>query len=647
MRQVRQKIRDKCKREAAIWRVRALPGFIVVALIIGLRFMGQLQFFERLALDYLLRLRPSEPVDERILIVGINEADIRQIGTYPIPDRHIAALFTTLQSYDPAVIGLDIYRDLPIEPGHSELVQAFSQMENLIAIEKALSDRNDFTVNPPQALAPEQVGFADAVLDSDGRLRRSLLGTSVNADTSNDADNYKFSFTIRLAETYLASQGITLENGIRDPDAMRFGSTELNRVSPNSGGYVGADDGGNQVLLNFRSGFAPFRIVSLEDVTEGRVPEAWIRDRIVLIGITALSAKDVINSAAIDGVNPGLVYGVEIQAHAISQITSAVLDGRPLLKTWSDGWEYVWILVWGLLGISLGRIFTSPLKILLGLAVSCVTLTGVCYSLLLIGWWVPIVPTLLVLVLNGTGLTALLFYRYQQDLKSKIQDRQLIIDRTFDSIHNGPLQTLAGILRTVQERPLSPEQLYLDLKCLNQELRDVYESVLGEISTQRDSIILSPELKLDLTRPTHEILDEIYTYTLARDLPCFKTLKLKVTTFKQIDTRSLTLEQKRGLCRFLEEALCNVGKHAVGVTRIDVICKQEQNQNVIRVIDNGVGIDSSSGTAKTEGRGTQQARELARQLNGTFQRLSLIDTSSGTMCELRWAAVAVRMKDEG
>jgi CHASE2 domain-containing sensor protein/two-component sensor histidine kinase len=603
----------------------------VVALVMGLRFMGQLQFHERLALDYLLRLRPPEPVDERILIVGIDEADIREIGTYPVPDRTIATLLTTLQSYNPAVIGLDIYRDLPIQPGHSELVQAFSQMKNLIVIEQVLSDPGGSTVKPPQALAAEQVGFADAILDSDGYLRRSLLGTS------DDAGKYKLSFTIRLAETYLARQGTALDNGIRDPVAMRFGSIELNRVSSNSGGYVGADAGGNQILLNFRSGSNPFRMVSLRDITEGRVPEAWIRDRIVLIGITAPSAKDVINSAAIDEVNPGLVYGVEVQAHAISQITSAVLDGRPLLKTWTDGWEYIWILAWGLLGISLGRIFTSPFKILLGLAVSCVALTGVCYSLLLFGWWIPIVPTLLVLVLNGTGLTASLFYRYQQDLKSKLQDRQLIIDRTFDTIHNGPLQTLAGILRTVQERPLSPEQLYLDLNALNQELRDVYESVLREISTQRNSIILSPELKLDLTRATHEILHEVYDYTLERDFPCFKTLKLKVTTFKEIDTRSLTIEQKRGLCRFLEEALCNVGKHAIGVTRIDVICKQEQNQNVVRVIDNGVGMGSSFDVTKTEGRGTQQARELARQLNGTFQRLSLKDTSSGTVCELRWA----------
>jgi len=46
-----------------------------------------------------------------------------------------------------------------------------------------------------------------------------------------------------------------------------------------------------------------------------------------------------------------LIYGVEIEAHATSQIVNAVLNGRPLLHIWSEGWEYVWILAWGLVGL--------------------------------------------------------------------------------------------------------------------------------------------------------------------------------------------------------------------------------------------------------------------------------------------------------
>jgi CHASE2 domain-containing sensor protein len=483
----------------------------VVAFVMGLRLAGTLQRLEWSALDYLLGLRPPEPTDERILMVGIDETDIQQAGTYPIPDRDIAALLNVLQANQPAVIGLDIYRDLPVEPGHAELVQVFRQTQAVIGVEKVLPDRNGFTISPPPGLPPDQIGFADAILDRDGYLRRSLLGITTNQR------EYKFSLTMRLAAAYLARQGVQLENGIHDPVAMRFGTTELARFTPATGGYVNADAGGNQVLLNFRSGREPFRLVSMREVLAGRVPAEWIRDRIILIGMTASSAEDVVNSAAIPGVNPGLIYGVEIQSHAISQILAAVLNGRPLLGSLPDPWEYVWILGWGCVGIGLGRVMVSPLRILAGLGMAGVVLVVICYGLILLGWWLPVVPSLLVLVLNGAGLTASLFYRYQQDLKAKIQDRQFIIDHTFNTIHNGPLQTLAQVLKTMQNGSVPSAQLYPELERLDQELRAVYEIVRQETLVHSDQIWVSAELELDLKQPMHEILREVYGYTLSRD----------------------------------------------------------------------------------------------------------------------------------
>ena len=52
------------------------------------------------------------------------------------------------------------------------------------------------------------------------------------------------------------------------------------------------------------------------------------------------------------------------------------------------------------------------------------------------------------------------------------------------------------------------------------------------------------------------------------------------------------------MCRFLEEALFNVGKYAKEATRLKVICTQEQAQNIIRVEDNGIGINSLSNERK-------------------------------------------------
>ena len=88
----------------ALWRVGVLPGLTIIGLVFILRLSGLLQFQEWQALDIFLRLRPSEPVDERIVIVGIDEADLAREG-YPIPDRELAALLRTLQQYQPRAIG--------------------------------------------------------------------------------------------------------------------------------------------------------------------------------------------------------------------------------------------------------------------------------------------------------------------------------------------------------------------------------------------------------------------------------------------------------------------------------------------------------------------------------------------------------------
>jgi len=607
----------RIKAEIAIWHVGLLPGITIIGLVTIARLTSLLQSLEWTTLDNFLRLRPGEPIDERIVIIGINEADIRSVKAYPIPDREIAALLRKLQTYEPRVIGLDLIRDLPVQPGHTELVTAFKDIKNLIAIEKVLPAQ----INPPSGLPPTQIGFSDAIPDTDGRLRRSLIGTPT-------FQGYKFSLSLRLAEAFLSHENITLENGIRDRHAMRFGNTELPRFLPNSGGYVGADAGGLQVLINFRSGRERFRTLSLNDIKTGKFNPNWLRDRVVIIGIASPSV-DIVNTSAITSTThvPGIAYGVEIHAHAVSQIISAVLAQRPLLQVWSDGWEYLWICGWGFLGIALARFISSPLKSLLGVGIGSIGLIGVSYTLLIVGWWIPVVPAFLVFTLTSVGLTA--FYQYDRALRSRINDRQLIIERTFDTIHNGPLQTLATILRRVQDQEFPQNQLLLELENLNHELRAVNESLRRETITHEHSLYLSSSLEIDLEAPMHEVLYAVYNSTLERDFPCFKTLKFKIHTFDPVEDRRLSIDQKRGLCRFLEEALCNIGKHATGVTRISVTYTQKEGWYILRVTDNGLGISSSS-----EGRGTQQSKNLARELKGKFQRSPL--SAQGTLCELTW-----------
>ncbi|MEM9543976.1 MAG: CHASE2 domain-containing protein, partial [Cyanobacteria bacterium P01_E01_bin.42] len=130
-----------------------MPEILLVAIICIARLSGSLQFLELFLLDRFLQWRPTEPQDDRITIIGIDEEDIREIGTHPIPDRDLAQLLRTLDEYKPRAIGLDIIRDIPVEPGYPELAKAFTEIPNIIGIEQ----RAEPIIKPPPSLSPEKV----------------------------------------------------------------------------------------------------------------------------------------------------------------------------------------------------------------------------------------------------------------------------------------------------------------------------------------------------------------------------------------------------------------------------------------------------------------------------------------------------------
>ncbi|MEO0987345.1 MAG: CHASE2 domain-containing protein [Cyanobacteria bacterium J06639_14] len=605
------------------WQRQLLPGITVIGLVILARALGFLQGLEWKTLDAFLRLRPAESQDERLLIVGIDEADIQRVGTYPIPDADLAKLLQTLAQDRPQAIGIDIFRDLPIEPGHAVWVETLATVPNVFGIEQVLGN----WVPPPPTLPPEQVGFVDFPLDRDGFVRRAYLGAFPPIDHP-AGDTFHFSLALKLAEAYLVAEGFTLDNGRRNPDNMRFGEAELFQFQPNAGSYVGTPSAGVQVLINPRSGPSPFAIVSMTDVLEGRVEAELIRDRVVLIGIMSLSVKDLVNSAAVNTDNPGLFYGVEMQAHVTSQLLSTVLDGRPGLQVWADGWEYLWIALWGGVGMLLVRYILRPSRYILAVGIIGLALVGT--SLVLIGvggWWIPVVPTLIVFAINGCVLPG--FYLYDQTLRSRIDERQRVIERTYDSVHNGPLQTLAMLLR--KKETLEP-QISTQLENLDQELRAVYKQLQQESLPQEDQLQLGNQHVIDLRNPLHQVFYEVYTETMRRDFPGFVSIRFRVVKFEPLQVGQLSADDRRSLCRFLEEALCNVGKHAVGAKQLTVLCQSTESENLIRVEDNGKVCQDALAQI-SNGRGTQQAEVLAQRLRGTFQRSA---QTKGVCAELRW-----------
>ena len=596
-----------------------LPGLSITGLVILIRLLGLQQFLEWKIFDLSLRWRPAETTDPRITLVTITEEDIQTTLNYPISDRSLAELIQTIQSYNPRTVGVDIFRDQPVGEGYEVLSETLQSFENIVGIYK-LDPKGP--VLPPPALPEEQIGFADAILDKDGFLRRSLLGEAA------PEGDYRFSFTIQLVRSYLASEEITLENGIRDPETMRFGPAEIPRFQQNTGGYIRTDRGGNQALINFRAGPLPFDKITYQSVLSGQVDPALLDDRLVLIGYTAASVKDFVSSGAIAGLSPSLVPGVDAQAHAVSQILSAVVDQRPFLKVLPDSLEYLLILGSGFLGVALVYWQRQPSQHLLTVVIIGSTILLLSYGLLIVSWWIPGVPMVAAFLLN----TAILypFYQAQAYLRSQLNERQQLINQTYNTIHNGPLQILAGILSTWPEGEPAPQPLRQELCTLNQELRALYETMRQEMLVSAEQLVLTGHQAVDLQMPLEELLREAYQFTLERHPDFFDPI-LKIISFEPMNDHELKAEHKRALGRFLEEALLNVEKYAKMTTRLTVECRQQERHNVIRVIDNGEGLKNSSSNG---GYGTKQAHALAHSLRGQFKRIA--NGPDGVCCELRW-----------
>ena len=158
-----------------------LVVLLTFAATVGLRHLGWLQFLEFQAYDSYILHQPKSPSSDPVVLVEMRESDIHAPGLdYPIYDDKMAALLKKLADAGPAVIGLDIWRDIPVPKSGIYLDQFNRVLEhytNVVVI---------FTlagIAPPAVLNmnPDRVAFNDnwpvddAVDKTIPKVRRGML----------------------------------------------------------------------------------------------------------------------------------------------------------------------------------------------------------------------------------------------------------------------------------------------------------------------------------------------------------------------------------------------------------------------------------------------------------------------------------------
>ena len=650
-------MQKQSRREKALDLLRgSMWGLGIIATVLGARSLGAFHALELMALDRFLTLNtqlPFETTDPDITVVEIDEPYVE--GTvekgHTITADSLAIILKTVFANEPTAVGTDIvsYRITGNEPNrllpqinqHSNLIKDANNSSNLAEPIPGLTDNQ----------LADQVGFNDLIFDRDGTVRRALLGFFQNGE----ADDYKTSFAIQVAKAHFKfrekeseNRLVELENGINDPETMRFGNREIPRIS-STYGYTDQQIYDVQTLINYRGSIKPFQIVSASELLASQNQKAdLIKGKIIILSLAGASqdfAIPLTNSEQVSDDSP-LASGIEIQTHIISQIVQAVEDQRPLIWT-SQTTQYVFLIFFSILGVSCGRFSKETLSGFIGLALTIFASILLSYLFLLrIGLWLPLAATLVATTANG-----LIYINYAQNkrrwlklieqldlalenerhLSEKLTlERKKTIEHVFDSIHNGPLQTLANLLRRSRDETVNLADICLSLEDLNREIRYIGESIKQDANDQKHSLDVSyAGTKFDLNIPLQELFQEIYDAMLSRPLVGFSSIRFTIISFDSIESEILSIETKRKLCRFLEEALGNVGKHAMGATRLVVTGKRKDTCYELTIADNGPGPNLSE---VETGEGTRIGKEVEIITKGKF--IHRPNKPKGFFCQL-------------
>lgn len=383
----------------------------VTAFIWGVRELKWLQPWELRVYDQMLRSRPSEAPERRILLVKITDEDLK-LEKWTISDRRINQLLKKIESYQPRIVGLYLF-----QPENNYLAANLQNQDNIFST--CLFNTLGKDEIPPAPNFPiENVGFSNVVADNenDQILRRSLLfvhSPEKKCTTS-------FAFGALIAINYLDKQGIKYD--FTNKGDFQLGKSLFRRLQANSGSYKHLDTDGYQILLNYHHPNSLADEVTLTQVLNGQVKPSLIKDRLVIIGTTAAnfpqSSFYTPYSALPD--QPPRMPALFIHAQIASQLISTVLDGRPIIWYWPDWAELIWVWGWSLLGGIIAWRWQNPLLLLVVVGTTLLGLVVICVALFLQGGWIPLVPSGLALVTSSIFVIAYTSYQNQRQTQAII-----------------------------------------------------------------------------------------------------------------------------------------------------------------------------------------------------------------------------------
>jgi CHASE2 domain-containing sensor protein/signal transduction histidine kinase len=299
-----------------LWRL--LPGSLIAALVGGLQVGGLIAQTEQLSYDRLFQWRGARAWDPRVVVVAIDDVSLQKLGRYPWPRRRFTELLKVLHQSEVNTVAFDLILSEPAIDDPA-LAQAIAQQGTVVLAQAV--DFNGLPLQPVQPLQTEAVavGHIYRRTDSDGVTR-----------------HIPYNFRDEPPLSVMAQQA--------------YGFTQSVPAIPQNQ---------RDLWLNWVGPVRQLPQYAFVDVLSGQVPTAALKDKIVIVGVSATGFDTL--ATPFDR-NP-TTTGTYLHATALNNL----LNANPLTPI-GDHWPFVglWLLAMPLFGTGLSYLKVKWQVLLVG-----------------------------------------------------------------------------------------------------------------------------------------------------------------------------------------------------------------------------------------------------------------------------------------
>lgn len=229
-------------------------------------------------------------IRKEIVIVGIDDKSLQDIGAWPWNRDIFANTLKNISNQEPAVVGLDVLL-LESRAGDPNVQEFLSETETPIVFGSKILDDQTILRSVYDTSEGVESGFVNFNQDTDGKIRNTQVFQINN-------DKCEVSLGLALTAKYLKL----------NPDELCTNPVELRSNSYELGA-------GNQLQFSYSK--APFTTISFSDVFKNNIEEDLFKDKIVLIGSTALDVRSELNDNFTD-IFGNSIPGVQIHANIVN-----------------------------------------------------------------------------------------------------------------------------------------------------------------------------------------------------------------------------------------------------------------------------------------------------------------------------------------